>query len=80
MRSTLRQPGPPRNTNRVCSFSTTGPLPSASTQSMSTSSSPLSAPLRTAVMALCTMVPNFGRSSGLTASELFQKSVPFTSP
>ena len=47
---------------------------------MSTSSSPLSAPLRTAVTALWTMVPNFGRSSGLTASELFQKSVPFTSP
>jgi hypothetical protein len=47
---------------------------------MSVSSSPLSAPSRTAVTALCTMVPIFGRSSGLIASELFQKSMPLTSP
>ena len=78
IRSMLRQPAPPRKTNIVCSRRTT--LPSPATQSMSVSSTPWSGPPRSAVTALCTTVPIFWRSSGLIASELFQKSKPFTSP
>src|SRR5207237_271132 len=46
--------------------------------SASTSSSPWSAPPFALTMDWCRMVPIFGASCGLIASELFQKSIPLT--
>src|SRR5437870_4593322 len=71
MRSTLRKSGPPRNTKRVCSCNNTLLLDVS--QSASTSSLPSSGPPSAATIDRCRMVPIFGASCGLIASELFQE-------
>src|SRR5260370_1310061 len=76
MRSMMRKPGAPRNTKCVCSSSRT--FLSKVTQSASTSSSPCCEPLFAETTERWTMAPILGASSGLMASELFQKSMPLT--
>ena len=78
MRSMVRAVALPEKTYFVCSFRITDP--SGITQSASTSSTPSLAPLLATAIVLCTTVPIFGRCSAGMASELFQKSMPLTSP
>ena len=78
MRSMVRVVAVAPKTYLVCSLRITDP--SGITQSESTSSTPSLGPPFADVMALWTMVPIFGRCSAGIASELFQKSMPLTSP
>ena len=67
-----------RREKKNCVRSCIKVLPPGSTQSLSVTSSPRSAPDLAETMRRCTMVPIFGASCGLIASELFQKSMPLT--
>ena len=77
-RSMARRPSAARKTNRVSSRSSG--FPWKSTHSAVTSSTPSPAPLSARRTARCRIVPIAGARAGGIASELFQKSSPFTSP
>jgi len=76
IRSIVRVVASPEKKNCVRSCNSTVPV--GVIQSDSVVSSPRSAPPFADTMRRCRIVPIFDRSSGLIASELFQKSSPLT--